>query len=527
MIRIITSLVVVLTMGTVKAQTASGSVPKLVVGITIDQLRGDYLEQFKHSFGEKGFKRLLAGGLVYQNMSFDFSNLNRASTQATIYTGANPIVHGITGDEVYLPLQDVTKNIFVDDDVLGNYTQDKFSPRALRVSTITDELNLASNGQSDIFSFAPNASQALISGGHGANSVYWIDDYSGKWASSTYFKDFYWTVDQDNRKADNYSSQVWGAYWEPKLSKSDLTAFPYTKTESSFQHSLGDDKGTYVLSKTTPFANANIAETAVRMMAKADLGKRDVPDFLALTFYAGNYQNATDNYGLELKDLYVQLDKDIEIILDEIDKTVGLQNTLIFLTSTGYYDSLLSGEPLDARGDVFYIDRCKALLNMYLMALYGQDEKWVIGYHDEHIYLNRELIKAKGLDLAEIQRVAAEFTLDFSGIQAVYTQKQLLLDNVSNDLTQLRNSISKENAGDLIIEIQPGFRIASEKTLAQKEKIKRCDMISCPVIFYGHNIKPELVKRAVNATEIAPSIAYIMRIRAPSAARNLPLIEIL
>lgn len=525
MIRIITSLLVALTISPIKAQVETSDVPKLVVGITIDQLRGDYLEQFKHSLGERGFKRLLSGGMVYQNISFDFPNLNQASTLATIYTGANPNFHNIAYPQKYSLDNRHLQNVFADDNFIGNYTQDRLSPAALLGSTITDELKIASGGLSDVYSFAPNAVQALITGGHAANSAYWIDDYSGKWASTTYYKDFFWTVDQDNRKSNSFATKVWGGQWKPWVEKKEYNTFPYIKTQGAFQHSFGGDKDTYPLSKYTPFANENVSETFINLISKANLGKRDVPDFVSLTFYAGRFPKA-DDYGVEMKDLYIRLDKDIENLLDNIDKAIGLQNTLIYLTSTGYYESVIPDQDkTPSGGGVFHADRCEALLNMYLMALYGQNEKWVQKYHDGHIYLNRELIKAKELKLNDVQKVAAEFISDFSGVSAVYTRYQLLFENLPSQVEYIKNGITKNNIGDLVLEIQPGYKVVQEKD--NIEKMTRINAISCPVIFFGHNIKAEKIRRTIKATEIAPSVAYIMRIRAPSAAKETPLAEFL
>ena len=73
MIKILTSIVALFSITSIIASEAQ-TPPKLVVGITIDQLRGDYLEIFKHTFGEKGFKRLMNEGLVYSNTKYDFPN---------------------------------------------------------------------------------------------------------------------------------------------------------------------------------------------------------------------------------------------------------------------------------------------------------------------------------------------------------------------------------------------------------------------------------------------------------------------
>ena len=71
------------------------NVPKLVVGITIDQLRTDYLLMMQNAFGSSGFRRLMNEGILYENVAFDYPNLNCASAVATIFTGTNPCYHGI------------------------------------------------------------------------------------------------------------------------------------------------------------------------------------------------------------------------------------------------------------------------------------------------------------------------------------------------------------------------------------------------------------------------------------------------
>ena len=398
MIRILTTLVVALSIAPIKGQTSSQEPPKIVVGITIDQLRGDYLDQFKHVFGEGGFKRLLSEGLVYQNVKFDFPNLNEVSALATIYTGANPTYHGIVDTKYFSQKKHEVQQTFADDNYIGNYTSEKLSPLALKGTTIADELQIASRGNSDIYSFAANSGQALITAGRGGKTAYWIDDNSGKWASSTYYKDFFWTVDQDNRKNDSFYLKIWGTQWTPLMIDKNYQAFPYTKTEAAFSHYLGTDKDTYKLAKKTPLANQNIRETAINLLDKSDFTSRLYPSFISLNFYVGKYPKA-DDYGLELKDTYIRLDKDLELLLNKLDEKFGLQNVLVFVTSTGYFRSDVSSEANVVSSGEFHVERCEALLNMYLMAIYGQNQKWIEKYYDKQIFLNKELIKSKNIDL--------------------------------------------------------------------------------------------------------------------------------
>lgn len=530
MIRIITSLVAVLTVTSIQSQTTLRESPKLVIGITIEQLRSDYLELFKQSFGERGFKRLLNEGLVYQNMVFDFPNLNEASSIATIYTGTSPFYHGIIGSKAYLPDKMQESPIFQDDAFLGNYTKEKLSPKALQVGTITDELKIATQGNADIFALAPNSYQALAAAGHMANGAYWIEDYTGKWATSTYYKDFHWTLDQENR-SNVYSNNIDAIVWQPSLSSDRYNRFPYGNVNHVFSHQFSQNINPYILLKQSPYVNENITRTAIKLMEKDAMGKRTSPDFLAITYYAGDYSaTSTGDYSLEVQDTYARLDKDIATLLDEVEKTVGLHNTLIFVTSTGYYDSNSQyPENMPVQAGTFYPKRCEALLNMYLMAIYGKDQ-WVEGYYNQQIYLNRKLIESRNINLEEIQNKAAEFVVQFTGIQDAATSIQLLTGKVNSNMMRYRDIVNKERSGDIIIQIQPGYQVVFENDTntgqQPRPKIQRETAIESPVIFFGNSIKAEKIKRTVKATEIAPTVCRILRIRSPNAAREQALPEL-
>jgi len=382
MVRILSSLVAFFSITTLFAQTPSGEIPKLVVGITIDQFRGDYLEMFRHKFGSKGFNRLLNNGLVYSNVYYDFPNLNKASSITTIFTGANPSYHGIMAENRYLVDSNREISSFFDDNYLGNFTTEKLSPLPVKVSTIADELKIASGGQSDIFAFAPDASQALASGGHAASGAFWIEEENGKWATTTFYKNRQPVIDQHNRSGQSLTYTINSLTWRPAIDVNQYDAFPYTRNRYNFQHYLGPDKKVHFrLFKQSPYVNKEVNDMAVRLLESGSLGKRMNPDFLALTFYAGIYEKALDkNYSVEIQDTYYRLDQELGRLLDAIDASVGLKNTLIFVVSTGYFDEqeTLPDGMVTSGGD-FYPERSQALLNMYLMALYGR-KQWIKKY---------------------------------------------------------------------------------------------------------------------------------------------------
>ncbi|MDD4246170.1 MAG: alkaline phosphatase family protein [Dysgonamonadaceae bacterium] len=519
MIRFLSSILAFFSVTSFFAQQSS--VPKLVVGITIDQLRGDYLENFKKNFSEKGFKRLLDEGVVYNQVYYNFPLPDKASTIATIYTGTVPFYHGIVNEKKVSNENFEELSSFSDNNFMGNFTSEKLSPLPIKVSTITDELKIASDGKSDVFAFSPDASQALSSGGHAASGAFWIEDFSGRWATTTFYTKHHSFVDQYNRSNQSLNTRVNSLVWKPKLGLEAYNAFPYTQNLTNFQHSLALNKtSNFKLLKQTPFINEEVRTMGIKAIEIAGLGTRNYPDFLALTFYAGNFENALDkNYSLEIQDIYSRLDLDIAQLIDAVDKAVGLQNALIFVVSTGYFNEQ-EVYPKDARfsGGDFRPDRCEALLNMYLMAIYGR-ENWIKKYYNEQIYFNRKLIEEKKINYREFQERAADFLIQFSGVQDVITSYQMLHGAYNDAIQVYKNGYHKDITGDLFIELQPGWRVVTEKNPTNHERV-RSNAIAAPAIFFGNNLKPQKINRVIDATEIAPSVTHRLRIRAPNASKS-------
>ena len=245
---------------------------------------------------------------------------------------------------------------------------------------------------------------------------------------------------------------------------------------------------------------------------------------MAVTFYAGNFEKALDkNYSVEIQDTYFRLDQEIAFI-DAIEASVGLKNTLVFLVSTGYFrEQEVIPEEMDEPGGEFSPERSQALLNMYLMALYGR-EQWIKKYYNRHIYFNRKLVEDHKIDFADFQEKAALFLTQSAGVQQVVTSYQMI-QAIQNDHTlYLQNGYYPGISGDLMIELQPGWRVADKDS--ELKNNERTNAIIAPVIFFGGDIKPKKINRTIEVTEIAPSISYRLRIRAPNAANGKILEEL-
>lgn len=144
--------------------------------------------------------------------------------------------------------------------------------------------------------------------------------------------------------------------------------------------------------------------------------------------------------------------------------------------------------------------------------------------YDQQIYLNHKLIEEKQLNLADIQEKAAEFLIQFSGVNEVYSGKRLLLGSWTPDISMIRNSFHRKRSGDLLIDVLPGWSIVNENT--SDHKVVRKAHIPSPLIFMGSGVKPAVINTPVTIDHIAPTVAHILRIRSPNACSATPITDI-
>ena len=490
-------------------------VPKLVVTLTIDQLRTDYMEAFSSLYGEKGFKRLIREGKVFRQVKFPFSGIDRASAIATIYTGTTPSMNGIIAKHWLDSKTLRPKNCVDDPEFMGNYTDENSSPSQLLTSTVTDELKIATRNAALVYSVAPFRDAAILSAGHAGNGAFWLNNKTGKWCGSTYYGEFPWWGSQYNDQ-QSLDFRIKEIEWNPIYPITNYTFLPEWRT-SPFKYKFEIEKeNKFRRLITSPLVNDEINRFAEEILDKSTIGKDDITDLLALTYYAGNYNHRSiQECAMEMQDTYARLDRSIANLLDMLERKVGLQNILLCITSTGYADP----EGADVGiyrvpGGEFYLNRCATLLNMYLMATYGEGQ-YVEGFYDRQIYLNHKLIENKQLNLAKLQEKSAEFLVQFSGVNKVYSAYRLLLGSWSPEIEHICDGFHRKRSGDLLIEVLPGWTIMQENST--DNRVVRAADIPVPLILMGRGIKSETTHLPVSADHIAPTLTNFMRIRAPNA----------
>lgn len=512
--------ILALTFSGLQAQTLP-TAPRLVVTLTIDQLRTDYLEAFSSLYGEKGFKRLMREGKVYRQAQFAFETPDRASAIASIYTGTTPSLNGIIAQDWFDTGTLRTTQCVDDTAYMGNYTDESSSPARLLVSTLSDELKIATRNRALIYSIAPFRDAAILSAGHAANGAFWINGTTGKWCGTTYYGEFPWWVNQynDSRSPD---FRIKDMVWTPVHAAGRYTFLPEWRTEA-FKHVLGNDRiNCFRHLKASPMANDEVNLLAEELISKSGLGQDSITDLLALTYYAGNYNHRPkQECAMEMQDTYVRLDRSVSTLLDLLERKVGLRNVLVCITSTGYTDPDAPDTGIyRIPGNEFHLNRCATLLNMYLMAIYGEGQ-YVEGYYDQQIYLNHKLIEDKQLNLADIQEKSAQFLIQFSGVNEVYSAYRLLLGPWSPANERMRNGYHRKRSGDLLIDVLPGWTIVEENST--DNRVARHTNIPAPLILLAPGVKAETIRIPVCANRIAPTLAGMMRIRAPNACADTPL----
>ncbi len=513
--RLLQTMLVGLVTITTVAQTAPAR-PKLVVGIVVDQLRTDYLEYLRSQFGAKGLNRLIKGGTYLRDVDFHIRP-DAASGTAMIFTGAYPSLNGIAAATAYDPATRRMQPALFDEQAIGNFTSETLSPRPLLLSTISDEIALTGIGKGEVYSVATDPLTAILMTGHAGKGAYWINSESGKWSSSTYYKDIPNVVSKRNYSSP-LSTAIDTITWQP----SRLTTADDKKKGFQFKYTFSHtDRDAYRRFLLTPRANDEVTDLAVDILGSLRLGSRSTIDMLNVGYTVAPYPYAsnTSDYRLELEDAYIRLDSQIERLLDAVDRAVGLDNALIFLSSTGYYneperDNSKSPVP----GGDFSTRRAASLLNAYLSAKFGTGD-YVADLTSSALYLNHAVIERQKADIDKVALESRDFLCRMSGVADAATFRQIL-DGDGIGADELRLSLSPTSTADVILRFQPGWSVTDDLRYPVQKHTVNLAIAPAPAIIFGPGVAVKEISTPVDATVLAPTVAGILRIRSPNGASS-------
>jgi predicted AlkP superfamily pyrophosphatase or phosphodiesterase len=517
-----------------KKENTTPEKPTLVIGIVVDQMRYDYLTRYYHRYGNDGFKRLLNDGYSLENAHFNYIPTYTAVGHASIYTGTTPDHHGIIGNNWYDKF--LKKSIYCVDD--SNYTSvgtnsnyGQKSPYRLNTTTVTDQLQLAQNMRGKSIGIALKDRSAILPVGHTATAAYWYEGgEKGNFITSSFYTKNLptWVTDFNNlQKPKLYTSKPWNTLYDINSytsSTNDNSVFEGVFTGEKlpiFPHdipNLKEKNGNLNIISETPFGNSLTLDFAKAAIIGENLGKNNVTDFLSISFSSTDYVG--HKYGvdaIETEDTYLRLDRDLAELFRFLDEKVGKGKYTIFLTADhgairvpAYLDSL----KIPAK--YFNNQKFKTFLDSVSNKHFKSTEL-VENFSNFQLFLDKEKINSLGLKVNDVAEVFANELINFETINKAVTSKTLQNTNFTKGvLNVLQNGYNQKISGDVLLIPNPGT-ISGKRTGTTHGSGFSYDT-HVPIIFYGNGIKKGVSKKYYEITDIAPTIANLLKIEAPNSA---------
>lgn len=298
----------------VQAQVASAATPTLVVQITVDQLRPDYLDRYKDQF-TGGLARLLKNGAFFTNAYHDHATTETAPGHATLWSGRFPAHTGVVLNEI--GVADPQSPL-----LFGR--GGGASPYRFRGSALFDWIRTR-----DQFSKALSVSRkdrgAILPLGRAKQNVYWYS-LDGRFTTSRYYGDTMPTwVQQFNAKMS--AQRFLGAKWELLLPAAQYSEKDSVPVESQgkdfvFPHVVPTDARTGYNDLTEyPFMDEYTVDFALAGVNALELGKGPSIDVLAVslsTTDAVGHRYGPDSR--EIHDQVLRVDRQLGRLIDSLYK---------------------------------------------------------------------------------------------------------------------------------------------------------------------------------------------------------------
>ncbi len=513
------------------AQPAENVKPKVVVGVVVDQMRYDFIWRYWDDYSENGFRKLVREGYSFENVNYNFVPTFTGPGHAAIYSGATPAVSGVVANDWYD--RKLNKSVNCVSDAAYNTVgapggAGKLSPSKMLVTTVGDELKLASNGRSRVFSFAVKGRGAILPGGHAADAVYTVDVNTGNWITSSYYMAQLpsWLETFNKKKmAHELMRNGWNLL-KPASTYDESTAddVPYENSVSPgkspvfpYKDLIGKDGSVANISET-PFGNDYTTALFTELLKQEAPGTRGFTDLVAVSFSATDYIG--HSYGpnsIETQDAYLRLDLNIASMIQTLDATYGRENYLLFLTSdhgAAHNPQFLRDRKIPALAMSENI--IGAALKEHLLKTFGEDNL-LLKLDNMNVYLNREKIAASKLELSAVKKVAAEFILAFEGVANVIDPEQVGGYSEGSITAKMMNGYYSHRSGDLIFNLLPHYIDWSSNKGVQHGAAYNYDT-HVPVLWLGRDIPHGSSSESYNVTSIAPTLSNRLKIAFPSGA---------
>ena len=502
--------------------------PRLFVIITIDQLRADYFIRYRPLF-QFGLKRLLDGGVSFTNANHDHNNTVTGVGHATISTGAYPRHSGIIANDWYDRELDQRVYCAADPD---HYR----SPRNMQVTNIGDWLK-AKSPESKVFTASAKDRAAIMLGGHEADGAFWYDTSNGDWITSSYYGRYYREASSDEAEVEEHTwvddfneqrlfDQFFGSVWEQipsdfDLEELDVGAVDEGVYQPTFPHHVGDleiapDATFYgALYDDTPLIDPVLARFSEAIIENEELGADDVLDYLGISF--SQLDLVGHRYGPnspEVVDTLLRIDRMLGELLDFIDAKVGLQRTVVALTSDhGIMDTPEYRQMKGREGLRLGVDDVLCFQQVFwaLKEKFG-DEPWVI----RDFYLDLDTIAASSFSRQEIEEEIARQLEQCAHVAKVWTGSELAAEGtVPTDTYHRRflHGYSPARSPDVVVQFEPWALDDLDHGSTHGSAYDHDTWV--PMVLFASGVNSGAIPNPVYTVDLAPTLAALLGIEAP------------
>ena len=515
----------------------------LVIKIVLDQVRGEWpMQQYEHLDG--GIRYLIDNGMYFPNTKYKHATTFTAVGHAVIGTGAPAALHGlpgndwadrVTGERVYCVEDDTVQ-------ALGS-EQPPRSPKNLTATTAADEIKMAFAAKPKVWGVAVKDRGTILHAGNYADAAFWYDTSEGTFYTSTYYMDELpgW-VEEWN--AAGHADRYRGKQWELLHPRETYSVDP------AHEHGFGiygvepgmpkaytppDEGRFYAGLRFNPGADELTLDFAREIIDNENLGQRNTTDVLALGL--SNLDYIGHSYGirsLEYEDHFRRVDRMLGEFFEHVDEKVGLNRTLIVVTSDHgspdapeYYADVLGVDAVRLRPDDFM-----AGANQRARDHYGIDDDLIFAFWNPMLYFDPEVIERHDIDREEAQLLIADYMREEEdGIAFAVARSYIERGWVPSvhPWPGVERAFHPGRSGDVIfIQDQFGYLYFDPEMFATMHGSPYAYDHIVPAFFAGPDIAGgELVDERIFVDQIAITMTQYLGAGAPSGTDVEPISQVL
>mgnify|MGYP005694997535 CR=1 FL=1 len=526
--------------------TCQKDLPKIMIGIVVDQMCYDYLYRFEKNYSENGFKKLMTAGSHLKNMHFNYIPTYTGPGHASIYTGTTPNSHGIIGNDWLERSSNQNVNCVGDNSVKGiesSPTYGASSPHRLNTNTVTDQLKM-SYPKSKVISISIKDRGAILPGGHNSDGTYWFDYGKGTFITSSYYKTELpkWLQDFNQKNNAAYYANV----WTPLLKEdaySVLDDSPYErilggKTAPTFPYdipSLCVTNSSLQPFTMSPYANTMLTDLALNAIENENLGKDEFPDMLCISYSSPDIAgHAFGPDSKEIEDMYIRLDLELARFISSLEKSFGKDGFILFLTADHGVVPVpqkLVDEGLP--GGYVFVDQIINKLRTSCKSSFGID--FILGQDNLNIYLDYDLLESSkdSIDINQVLTLLEKEILNTEGVKQTARRSELIKRIKSEDhlLQMLREGFDPKRSGDLLLILEYGYLPKSSLSLNPHKGTSHGSGYTydthVPCLWYGAGIRKNEILQALNITDIGPTLLELLNLPKSESMSGSPIDAIL